>query len=84
MGDITANIVDHLYIARSCPECGSEVNIALSEMVIGGSVMCGECGNELEFEADADLAGRIEALAGAYDNLEDLLSTRRMPLRLGS
>lgn len=44
MRDITANIVDHLYIAGACPECNSEVNIALSQMLVGSSVTCGDCG----------------------------------------
>ena len=84
MQDITANIVAHLFIARSCPECSSDVNIALSQMSVGGSVTCGEYGTELEFEADTGFAQRIEGLAGSYDSIEDLLSKRHMPLRFHS
>jgi endogenous inhibitor of DNA gyrase (YacG/DUF329 family) len=82
MQDILDNIVDHLYISRACPECGTGVNVSLSQMLTGGSLECPECGTELEFEADQEMARRIEGLAAAYDGLADLLGKRHMPLLL--
>ncbi len=80
MQDILGSIVDHLYVARACPECSTGVNVSLNLMLTGGMLECPECGTELEFQADQELARRIEGLSAAYDDLADLLGKRHMPL----
>ena len=82
MQSIIDSVADHLYISRACPQCNTAVNVSLSQMLSGGNRECPECGTELEFEADQELARRIEALAAAYDGLADLLGKRYMPLLL--
>ncbi len=82
MQSILDNIVDHVYVSRACPGCSTGVNTSLSQMLTGGNLECPECGTELEFEADQELALRIDALAAAYGDLSGLLGKRHMPLLL--
>jgi transcription elongation factor Elf1 len=84
MQDVPTNIVNHLYATFECTHCLANCSVSLGQLWGEADVECAECGTELDFEADLELAGGIEGLAGAYDGLVDMLARRHIPIHFHS
>ena len=77
--EITTNIINHLYVITSCPECKQQIGVSLGMIHRNEEGFCPNCLTMRKFQIKGE---RLEAFVIAFDNLKQQLQEYGLPLAL--